>query len=403
LIDAIQREFPFSQQTRQGLESLQQSLGLRDEDIARVEQPLIQQAEIRCQENLRQAAEQQRQDQEKAEYENKLRQYEQEFTKATQKDYPLNQVVLDRLKTFQQQLELTDEDVARVEQPISEPVQAKYQEELRQQEQAKQQQIKEAQERRKAEEQEKQRLAQEKAEQQAERERQQQAQAQKQAEAQRKQQEQAGAERKRRQAEAQRKREEAERQKQAAAIDQDDLSSERWGANYYAKLRDLLAAKDWKAADQETAQRMCDVMARQKESWLRVEDIENFPCQDLRNIDRLWVKYSNGKFGFSVQREIWQSCGSPTDYNKNWEKFGVVVGWRNTGVFGMGADWLPYSLFTFDLIAPKGHLPAMRWRGVWNEGVAVMLRGWGVGMAARGIDVCGGVFGWRRLLSRQDL
>ena len=267
----------------------------------------------------------------------------------------------------------------------------------------KQQPNREAEERRKAEEQEKQRLAQEKAEQQAERERQQQAQAQKQAEAQRKQQEQAGAERKRRQAEAQRKREEAERQKQAAAIDQDDLSSERWGANYYAKLRDLLAAKDWKAADQETAQRMCDVMVRQKEGWLRVEDIKNFPCQDLRNIDRLWVKYSNGKFGFSVQREIWQSCGSPTDYNKNWEKFGVVVGWRNKGVFGMGADWLSYSLFTFDLIAPKGHLPAMRWRGVWNEGVAVMLRGWGVGMAARGIDVCGGVFGWRRLLSRQDL
>jgi tetratricopeptide (TPR) repeat protein len=72
LTDAIQQEFPFNQQTRQGFERLQQSLGLRGEDITRVEQLLIQQAELRYQEELRQAAEQQRQEQEKAEYKNKL-------------------------------------------------------------------------------------------------------------------------------------------------------------------------------------------------------------------------------------------------------------------------------------------------------------------------------------------
>jgi formylglycine-generating enzyme required for sulfatase activity/uncharacterized caspase-like protein len=155
LTDAIQREFPFSQQTHQDLKGLKQSLGLRDEDIARVEQPLIQQAELRYQEKLRQAAEHQRQEQEKAEYENKLRRYEQEFTKAIQAEYPLNQFVLDGLKTLQQQLGLKDEDVARLEQSIREPIEAKYQEKLKRQEQAEKQRQRELEERRKAAEQEK--------------------------------------------------------------------------------------------------------------------------------------------------------------------------------------------------------------------------------------------------------
>jgi len=153
------------------LEKLQRSLGLRDEDIARFKQPLIQQAGLKHQQKLRQAAEQKQQEQEKAEYENKLRRYEQEFTKAVQTEYPLNQFIADGLKTFQQELGLKDEDVTRIEQQIREPVEAKYKEKLRQQEQSKQQQLKEAEERRKAEEQERQRLAQEKAKQQAERER----------------------------------------------------------------------------------------------------------------------------------------------------------------------------------------------------------------------------------------
>ena len=132
LTDAIQQEFPFSHQTRQGLGDLQQSLGLKDEDIARVGKPLLQQAELKYQEKLRREAERQRQEQEKAEYENKLRRYEQEFTKAVQVEYPPNQYVLDGLKHFQQKLGLKDEDVAQTEKLIREPLEAKFQEKLKQ-------------------------------------------------------------------------------------------------------------------------------------------------------------------------------------------------------------------------------------------------------------------------------
>ncbi|WP_375342016.1 GUN4 domain-containing protein, partial [Okeania sp. SIO3B5] len=43
---------------------------------------------------------------------------------------------------------------------------------------------------------------------------------------------------------------------------------------------------------------------------LDTEDIDNFPCEDLHTIDQLWVKYSDGKFGFSVQMEIYQILGN---------------------------------------------------------------------------------------------
>jgi hypothetical protein len=143
---------------------------------------------------------------------------------------------------------------------------------------------------------------------------------------------------------------------------EDDLSSERFGANYYAKLRDLLASKNWKAADQETSDRVCEVIIRQPKNWFDGDDIKAFPCQDLRNIDHLWMKYSQGKFGFSVQKEIWQRCGSPTKYNRDWEKFGRIVGWQTKGIFGsgIGGGWIGIGNLKYDLeTAPEGHLPAM--------------------------------------------
>jgi hypothetical protein len=112
----------------------------------------------------------------------------------------------------------------------------------------------------------------------------------------------------------------------------ESLSSERFGANYYARLRDLLAAKDWKAADKETAECMFEVADRQQDRWLRPEDIEQFPCLDLCNIDRLWMKYSSGHFGFSAQKQIWERLGSPigddrTGREKQWPSQPITARW----------------------------------------------------------------------------
>ena len=106
----------------------------------------------------------------------------------------------------------------------------------------------------------------------------------------------------------------------------DELKSEK-GVDYQ-KLRDLLRSADWKAADRETNRVMCEVAGRQKEGWLKKENIDTFPCADLQTIDRLWVKYSGGKFGFSIQKQIWLSVGGNPDASYDIYKiFSDRVGW----------------------------------------------------------------------------
>ncbi|MGL5058661.1 MAG: GUN4 domain-containing protein [Microcoleus sp.] len=128
----------------------------------------------------------------------------------------------------------------------------------------------------------------------------------------------------------------------------------------YTKLRDLLATEKWEEADEETTKKMLEVARRTEEGWLRVEDIDRFPCADLRTIDQLWVKYSNEHFGFSVQKRIYESLGGTREYNeKIWEAFGDRVGWGENG------KWLYYKEVKFNKSAPYGHLPVVRNNGRW--------------------------------------
>ncbi|PHM09516.1 GUN4 domain-containing protein [Nostoc sp. 'Peltigera malacea cyanobiont' DB3992] len=125
------------------------------------------------------------------------------------------------------------------------------------------------------------------------------------------------------------------------------------GITDYTRLRDFLADGKWREADKETWRVMFTVAKRQKERWLREEDIQNFPCEDLRTIDDLWVKYSNGHFGFSVQQRIFHSLGVTRESNyKIWGEFGLQIGWKQRHL------WLYYREISFDIKAPKGHLPA---------------------------------------------
>ncbi len=134
------------------------------------------------------------------------------------------------------------------------------------------------------------------------------------------------------------------------------------GVNY-SRLQQLLAAGKWKEADQETGKVMLHAALGEderlaswlREGWVSTGHIANFPCEDLRTIDQLWLHYSNGKFGFSVQKEIYESLGGTREFNtKVWEKFGDCVGWRKRG------HWLWESNLTFNkFFAPKAHLPTL--------------------------------------------
>ena len=134
------------------------------------------------------------------------------------------------------------------------------------------------------------------------------------------------------------------------------LKSER-GVDY-TKLRDLLATGEWQKADKETAKKMLEAAGRTNDGWLLSQDIDRFPCEDLRTIDQLWVKYSNGRFGFSVQKRIYESLGGTREYDKKiWDAFGDRVGWR------VNNTWLYYDEIKFSTLAPGGHLPVGRQTG----------------------------------------
>jgi hypothetical protein len=121
------------------------------------------------------------------------------------------------------------------------------------------------------------------------------------------------------------------------------------GANY-TQLRDLLAAGKWKEADEETRGILVKVVGREGTGWLNEESINKLPCTDLRTVDKLWLEYSDSRFGFSVQKRIYEEAG------RDWEKMGDRVGWRVQG------KWLSLSSLTFNSNAPTGHLPGC---GAW--------------------------------------
>ncbi|WGV24470.1 GUN4 domain-containing protein [Halotia branconii] len=98
----------------------------------------------------------------------------------------------------------------------------------------------------------------------------------------------------------------------------------------YTRLRVLLAANNWREADIETYRVMLQVVGKKNSDYLTSDELLNFPCTDLRTIDQLWVNYSYGYFGFSVQKKIYLSVGGKADgnyYQEAWEKFGESVGW----------------------------------------------------------------------------
>jgi hypothetical protein len=116
----------------------------------------------------------------------------------------------------------------------------------------------------------------------------------------------------------------------------------------YTSLQQLLAKQDFQAADKLNNQKLCELAGADAvgRKWIYFTEVEQLPSIDLQTIDTLWQIHSEGKFGFSIQREIW--LGSSKDWSKLWSK----IAWKS------GNNWTRYpGAFTWDLTAPRGHLP----------------------------------------------
>ena len=116
----------------------------------------------------------------------------------------------------------------------------------------------------------------------------------------------------------------------------------------YRPLQLLLAQHNFLEADRLTLQKMCELsgLAAVKRKWLYFSEVEGLPITDLQTINQLWLVHSEGKFGFSVQRQLWLSGG------KSWDALWPKIRWK------AGKAWTRYpGEFTWDLNAPRGHLP----------------------------------------------
>jgi hypothetical protein len=116
----------------------------------------------------------------------------------------------------------------------------------------------------------------------------------------------------------------------------------------YTSLQQLLAQQDFQAADKLNNQKLCELAGADAigRKWIYFTEVEQLPSIDLQTIDTLWQIHSEGKFGFSIQREIW--LGSSKDWSKLWSK----IAWKS------GNNWTRYpGAFTWNLTAPRGHLP----------------------------------------------
>ena len=116
----------------------------------------------------------------------------------------------------------------------------------------------------------------------------------------------------------------------------------------FSRLQELLEAGQFEEADLVSVRLLCQLAgpAAEKRKWLYFSEVPTLPVPDMRTIDALWRSYSDGKFGYSVQRKLWKNL------NKNWDRLWVEIGWKD------GNHWTRYpGEFTWDLSAPKGHLP----------------------------------------------
>ncbi|GKV18669.1 hypothetical protein SLEP1_g29015 [Rubroshorea leprosula] len=122
-------------------------------------------------------------------------------------------------------------------------------------------------------------------------------------------------------------------------------------------LHQHLSTQNFRQADEET-RRLLIVLAgeaAQKRGYVFFSEVQFISETDLKAIDDLWKKYSDNKFGYSVQRKLWKNA------NKDFTRFFLKVGWMkklDTEVEQYNYRSFPNE-FMWELTedTPEGHLP----------------------------------------------
>jgi hypothetical protein len=145
--------------------------------------------------------------------------------------------------------------------------------------------------------------------------------------------------------------------------DQKPIENTPVHVSQYRQLQSFLRAGKFKEADLETRRIMLRFApldrpdAVEWRNWTR----KRLPCNSLREIADLWEHYSNGRFGWRVQLQIYKEEKArhrDNPLNPFWQRLGWEKGDRQD------ARSRRYERLNFSLQAPVGHLPTFAlWTG----------------------------------------
>ncbi len=102
------------------------------------------------------------------------------------------------------------------------------------------------------------------------------------------------------------------------------------------ELEQQLRAGQWMAANAETARLVMEIAQAQGQpvighDWLTTSAVSTFPCQAIQQIDRLWNTYSQGRYGFTSQLNLWPEeldYGSLEKKGDRWTAFSKTLSWN---------------------------------------------------------------------------
>ena len=124
----------------------------------------------------------------------------------------------------------------------------------------------------------------------------------------------------------------------------------------YSPLQQALLEERFEEADRLTSAFLRQLAGEQAErrGYVYFSEVLSMRGLDLVTMDRLWIAYSQGRFGFTVQARLLATLNGR--YDKLWPR----IGWKQEGV------WTRYpNAFDWSLTAPEGHMPLVnQLRGV---------------------------------------
>jgi len=124
----------------------------------------------------------------------------------------------------------------------------------------------------------------------------------------------------------------------------------------FSPLQAALANQSFEEADRLTSSMLRQLAgpSAEQRGYVYYSEVPGMSGLDLQGLDRLWLVYSQGRFGFTVQARLLKACQG------RWDLLWPKLGWKNGGL------WTRYpGSFQWDLAAPEGHMPLInQLRGV---------------------------------------